>query len=82
MTEEQAKRGLEVLKERRAEGEYFGFMWATQIEQRVEQGESLTQLVEVAVETAKQWEGVAKQSYHPTGEQQETVSRLLEAVNA
>ena len=80
MTEEQANRGLEALKKRRDAGEYFGTRWTAGIEERAANGEPLTKLIEIAVGQAKRWEAVAGQSYHPTGPQQKTVSRLLEAV--
>lgn len=80
MTEEQARKGLDALKERRDEGEYFGFSWTNEIERRLAEGESLSELMGFAVNNAKRWQGVANMADYPTNEQQKTVGRLLEAV--
>ncbi len=79
MNQEQAKRGLEALKERRDEGEYFGTMWVPQIEERLEKGESLAKCIAICLDTAARWWIQANGSYWPTTPQRETVRRLFEA---
>jgi hypothetical protein len=79
LTDEQARRGLEVLNERRDDGEYIGMMWSAETERRLGAGEALSAIIEQGLHTAAQWLYQASESLYPTRTQWETFTRLFEA---
>ena len=79
MTEEQAKRGLEALKEQQANGEYFATMWMPQIEERLQKGQPLPEIIAICLDTAAKWYAQAGESYMPTSPMQRTVRQLFGA---
>lgn len=79
MNQEQAEAGLTLLRERQAENEYFGRMWVPQIEERIEGGEELLDLIEICLDIAARWLAQAAGSNYPTSPQAKTVRMFFGA---